>query len=150
MLSFFQRSRTNITWLFLFAISFSACSPRVTSTLLPQDITLEAANGIQGNLTTPESTETLQITNPTDFLPTTIPTIQNTPYPCEDVICILPGHFVFEIPIGIGFNQQVEPSYAYGSTQNGKREPHHGVEFINAAGTPVLAAGNGISYLRRK
>lgn len=144
MLSIHHQSRTNITWLFLFAISFSACSPQVTSTLLPLNNTLEVANVGQGNLTTLESTETIQAANPTVFLPTTFPTIQNTPYPCGDVICILPGHFVFELPIGFGFNQQVEPSYAYGSTQNGKREPHHGVEFINAAGTPVLAAGDGI------
>jgi hypothetical protein len=102
MLSLYQRSRTSITWLFLFVISFSACSPRLNLTQLPQNNTLEAANGIQDNLITPESIDTFQVTNPTIFLPTTIPTIQNTPYPCGDEICILPGHFVFEIPIGIG------------------------------------------------
>jgi len=37
----------------------------------------------------------------------------------------------------------VERSYPYGSTQNGLREAHHGVEFYQPYGTPVLAAANG-------
>ena len=67
-----------------------------------------------------------------------------TPYPCGSEICIFPGHFVFDVPIGAGNNQVVEPSYPYGGTLNGNREPHHGVEFINPSGTPILAAGNGM------
>ncbi len=34
-------------------------------------------------------------------------------------------------------------SYSYASTQNGRRDPHHGVEFQNPFGTPVYAAGDG-------
>ncbi len=34
-------------------------------------------------------------------------------------------------------------TYRYGSTQNGTREPHHGVEFLNKFGTPVHATGDG-------
>jgi len=37
----------------------------------------------------------------------------------------------------------VDPSYRYASTQNGKRDPHTGVEFVNKFGTPVYAAGDG-------
>jgi len=37
----------------------------------------------------------------------------------------------------------VERSYPYGSTQNGAREAHHGVEFYQPFGTPVLAAAAG-------
>jgi murein DD-endopeptidase MepM/ murein hydrolase activator NlpD len=37
----------------------------------------------------------------------------------------------------------IERSYPYGSTQDGKREIHHGVEFYNPQGTPVLAAAAG-------
>ncbi|GAB4401768.1 MAG: hypothetical protein OHK0031_19730 [Anaerolineales bacterium] len=37
----------------------------------------------------------------------------------------------------------VERSYPYGSTQNGAREAHHGVEFYQPFGTPVLAAADG-------
>jgi len=38
----------------------------------------------------------------------------------------------------------VDVTYRFGSTQGGKRDPHHGVEFLNGFGTPVLAAGDGI------
>lgn len=37
----------------------------------------------------------------------------------------------------------VDLTYLYGTTQNGKRDPHHGVEFQNAFGTPVHAGGDG-------
>jgi len=37
----------------------------------------------------------------------------------------------------------VDPTYRYGSTANGTRDPHHGVEFPNPSGTPVHAAANG-------
>ena len=37
----------------------------------------------------------------------------------------------------------MDATYRYGSTANGTREPHHGVEFPNQSGTPVYAAANG-------
>lgn len=55
--------------------------------------------------------------------------------------CILHGHFLLERPI---LNGKVERTYPYGSTQDDKREAHHGVEFYYAFGTPVLAAGDGL------
>jgi murein DD-endopeptidase MepM/ murein hydrolase activator NlpD len=38
----------------------------------------------------------------------------------------------------------VESTYRYGSTQEGTREAHHGVEFGNPGGTPVLAVADGM------
>jgi murein DD-endopeptidase MepM/ murein hydrolase activator NlpD len=40
----------------------------------------------------------------------------------------------------------VDGTYRYATTAQGKREPHHGVEFLNSTGTPVLAAGEGVVY----
>jgi murein DD-endopeptidase MepM/ murein hydrolase activator NlpD len=40
----------------------------------------------------------------------------------------------------------VDRGYPYGSTEGGKRDPHHGVEFNNGSGTPVLAAADGMVY----
>jgi hypothetical protein len=40
-------------------------------------------------------------------------------------------------------NDSVDSSYPYGSTANGTRDPHHGVEFVNESGTPVYAAADG-------
>ena len=39
--------------------------------------------------------------------------------------------------------QVSDATYRFGSTQNGTRETHHGVEFPNKAGTPVLAVAAG-------
>jgi hypothetical protein len=37
----------------------------------------------------------------------------------------------------------VDATYRYGSTADGTREPHHGVEFPNPSGTPIHAAAAG-------
>lgn len=68
------------------------------------------------------------------------------PFPpqiCTQPICTYAVTFPLQRPISEGGNRFVEQSYRYGSTQNGKREVHHGVEFINKAGVPVLAAADG-------
>jgi hypothetical protein len=86
--------------------------------------------------TAPESTPTLIVPSPT-----------GTKIPCDPFVedfCITEGHFIFQNPIFPPGNTFVDISYRYGSTQDGKREPHHGVEFINKFGTPVHAAGNGV------
>jgi hypothetical protein len=76
------------------------------------------------------------------------PTVAPTPTPaviqaCGEYPCMLDGHFFFQRPIGSTGKQSIEHSYPYGSTENNMREPHHGVEFYNAQGTPVLAAADG-------
>ncbi len=74
------------------------------------------------------------------------PTSTSTPIPCDPVttdFCITNGQFLFQRPIQPPDNDRIDLSYAYASTQNGKRDPHHGVEFQNAFGTPDYAAGAG-------
>jgi len=63
--------------------------------------------------------------------------------PATSDYCIVDGHFILSQPIGPVGNEEVESTYRYGSTQNNLREPHHGVEFANPFGTPVLAAADG-------
>jgi len=58
--------------------------------------------------------------------------------------CITDGHFIFQNPIFPPDNTFVDVTYRYGATQNGSRDPHHGVEFLNKFGTPVHAAGDGV------
>ncbi len=58
--------------------------------------------------------------------------------------CSYPEVLLFSLPVAAPANTQVDGSYRFGSTQNKKRDPHHGVEFLNAAGTPILAAGDGV------
>ena len=63
---------------------------------------------------------------------------------CTDrPVCYLDGLFLFQRPVPLTGPHSVERSYPYGSTQDGKREVHHGVEFYNPQGTPVLAAAAG-------
>ena len=57
--------------------------------------------------------------------------------------CIVEGHFIFQRPIHPPGNDTVDPTYRYGYTQNGTRDPHHGVDLENPTGTPVYAAAAG-------
>jgi hypothetical protein len=80
---------------------------------------------------------------------TSEPTLTKTPThiptpPCTPQLCSYPGHFWLERPIPLSNNDKVDVSYRYGSTQEGARPTHHGVEFVNEEGTPVLAAAEGI------
>jgi len=63
---------------------------------------------------------------------------------CEGEVCVLAAAFPFERPIYPPGTDTVDPTYRYGSTQNGQREVHHGVEFINKAGVPVYAVADGV------
>lgn len=69
-----------------------------------------------------------------------------TPIPCDPYTadyCITSGMFVFSRPILPPSNDSIDLSYPYASTQKGKRDAHHGVEFQNAFGAEVHAAGDG-------
>ncbi|MEP7285702.1 MAG: peptidoglycan DD-metalloendopeptidase family protein [Chloroflexota bacterium] len=59
---------------------------------------------------------------------------------------LLNSHFVFQRPIGSDDTNYWARNYSYGSTDGGKRPIHHGVDFQNGTGTPVLAAGDGLVY----
>jgi len=85
------------------------------------------------------------VTEPASTLLPPSPTA--TQNPCDPYtldFCITTGHFIFQNPIHSPDNTFVDITYRYGTTQNGAREPHHGVEFLNKFGTPVHAAGDGV------
>jgi hypothetical protein len=88
---------------------------------------------------------TLQIETSTSFpAPTNTTVPAGTPKTCDFSYTIMPGHFLLSRPIGLDDNQLVDYTYRYGSTANGQYEIHHGVEFHNPTGTPVLAAAEGV------
>jgi hypothetical protein len=69
-----------------------------------------------------------------------------TEIPCDPFsvdFCITEGHFILQRPIHPPGNDLVDAAYRYGSTADGTRELHHGVEFSNPSGTPVHAAADG-------
>jgi murein DD-endopeptidase MepM/ murein hydrolase activator NlpD len=65
------------------------------------------------------------------------------PGPCEQEVCIVSFQFPLKRPIAPPGRVTVDPSYRFESSDHGKRDPHHGVEFLNSQGTPVLAAADG-------
>jgi hypothetical protein len=79
---------------------------------------------------------------PTPF-PSITPTQANSCDPFTADFCVTEGHFILQRPFHPPANDRIDPSYTYGSTANGTRDPHHGVEFSNASGTPVQAAAEG-------
>lgn len=87
--------------------------------------------------------ETATLTQPTPTnTPNPFPT--NNPDLCSETYCILEHNFLLQRPISGDDNDWIDPFYPYGSTAGGIYEPHHGVEFNNASGTSVLAAGDGL------
>lgn len=124
----------------LMAFIVTACAPTPTPQL-PMN-TPVAAKATQTPLP-PTATPTLTPTSEPTATPTNTPT--PTPIPCylTEEVCIEDGHFLLERPISAEYVNTIHPGYRYGSTINGQREPHHGVEFVNASGTPVLAAADG-------
>jgi murein DD-endopeptidase MepM/ murein hydrolase activator NlpD len=80
------------------------------------------------------------------FTPTLLPTLTSAPIPCNrktSNYCVSKWNFLFQRPILPPDNDSIDMSYPYASTQNGRRDPHFGVEFQNKFGTPVYAAGDG-------
>jgi murein DD-endopeptidase MepM/ murein hydrolase activator NlpD len=65
--------------------------------------------------------------------------------PCPNLACAaLAEHFWLARPVPPESYIYPDRTYAYGSTQQGLREPHHGVEFVNRTGVEVLAAAPGV------
>ena len=55
-----------------------------------------------------------------------------------------PSHTWFRRPISITDQPYIDQTYRFGSTMGGNFQPHQGVEFNNADGTPVHAIGDGV------
>lgn len=112
------------------------------------------SNATQGSVSKPALTPSLTLRqaqggapNPTptgngELTPTRSP-IENGEI-CEGMVCVFEVAFPFQRPIQPPGTDTVDPTYRYGSTQNGEREVHHGVEFINKAGVPVYAVAEGV------
>jgi murein DD-endopeptidase MepM/ murein hydrolase activator NlpD len=85
----------------------------------------------------------------TPLPPEPTPRVDDDPKPeevdidCGEIFCTLVWPGWLERPIGEGLTRTIDRSYPYGSTGDGLFDPHHGVEFLNRHGTPVLAVQNG-------
>lgn len=125
-----------VRFLFVILLLLSSCAPVSSSQVLPT---------VTSTPVPPQPTFT--VVPLTATFTAAPPTATSTPEPCNPLqadYCVTDGHFVFQRPIYLPANAVIDPTYAYGSTANGVRDPHHGVEFLNKFGTPVHAAGDGI------
>ena len=135
------KSYTRVNKLFL-AIVLLSSIPLVSCAPTPKPVPLTAT----ALPATPTQTEIPATLTPTmEPSPTATNISTATPIPCDayESFCVEDGHFWLARPIGGTDNNEIERGYRYGSTINGKRDPHHGVEFINAFGVPILAAADG-------
>jgi murein DD-endopeptidase MepM/ murein hydrolase activator NlpD len=120
----------------------AALLPASTTTISPSRSELPQPTPTQGCTPYGQHSDLPQST------PTLSPTVRDglrpspTPLPSTGSQ-VIDGHFLLLRPIAPPGNDWVDPSYAYGSTAQGVRQPHHGVEFYNASGTPILASADG-------
>lgn len=85
----------------------------------------------------PESPEPLATATPLGATRTPI-VIRATPKP-------LTPRFILARPVPLNAPAQHPAlTYLYGTTSRGDYDVHHGVEFVNPTGTPVLAVGDGV------
>ena len=132
-------SRTFASKLARLQIVFILVSCTTSTTSIPPTATI-----------TPQATSTLIATQTSTATSAQVPITQTataTIIPCDPQLeeyCITDGHFILQRPIKPPANDVVDSTYPYGSTAKGKRDPHHGVEFLNKFGTPVYAAGDGV------
>lgn len=108
-------------------------TPRATFTEPPTATTERTA--IPLNTPVPNTTDT----------PDGTPTATWTPPP-PDPATQINDHYHMARPIADGNTNWVDRTYPYGGTQGGTLQTHHGVEFINPRGTPVLAAAGGTVF----
>ena len=81
---------------------------------------------------------------PSFHISTTITPAAPKPTACPPDLCAYSGQYFLARPIALPGNTSIDDTYRFGSTQSGRRDPHHGVEFLNGSGTPVLAAADGV------
>jgi hypothetical protein len=81
-------------------------------------------------------------------LPSPSPSPADTPppIPCDPLLeayCLLDADLPLDRPARPPASDNIDPTYLFGTTQFGERQPHYGVEFVNSTGTPVYAAAGG-------
>ena len=127
----------------------------LTYVLIAASLILAACGNV--NMPIPSPSPTLGIpTASKTFTPTSTPTLLSaqqgtitpTLVPCDPLkaYCVVNQDFYLQRPIAPPATDTIDRNYAYGSTEGHTREPHHGVEFYNATGTPVLAAADGTVF----
>jgi murein DD-endopeptidase MepM/ murein hydrolase activator NlpD len=64
--------------------------------------------------------------------------------PPPDPSSQIADHYYMERPLGNDVVNYLAWTYPYGNTAGGRLQVHHGADFVNPTGTPVLAAADGV------
>lgn len=133
------------------ALAVPSVSPSTNHLMVSPALT-ETESSAPAEMMQPSETPTETVNTPTASLtarltPSQVVQLLN-PVPqllhCVRDGCVYTSHQVFQRPIPPQYNQKIDKTYPFGSTQYGKREVHYGVEFVNPTGTPVTAVEDGI------
>jgi murein DD-endopeptidase MepM/ murein hydrolase activator NlpD len=108
--------------------------PTATPTSTAQDLEPIAVQPEEPPLVTPQ---------PTPQMIDEVPSIMES-LDCGEPFCQVAWSGWLERPLKFGARRTIDRSYPYGSTGGGEYDLHHGVEFLNSFGTPVLAAQDGV------
>lgn len=104
----------------------------------------ESADDLTTPTLDPAATEPLPTPRPTNTprptkTPSPSPTLEPTATPIY-----LTEHFLFGRPVPPDANSIIPAwTYLYGDTQHGDQAVHHGEEFVNPIGTPLIAVADG-------
>jgi hypothetical protein len=136
-----KRLQSSLAMIIAASFLFHACSQPIDSS--PEPSGTDTSHTESSPSITQRSTITKTTINTTTIPPTQTVTACD---PRAADYCIVPGTFLLQNPISLPATITIDRTYAYASTSGGRREAHHGVEFYNGTGTPVLAAGDGVVY----
>lgn len=153
----FRHSQLMPLMLLIFAVIMTACGATEAATnsfaaTLPPTQGAVAVSTVATPTRIPTDTLTPSITPSPTLTPTTTPSPTLTQMPTQTLTpSITPTLAPFAFyrmsrPIAGSGIDYVDRTYPYGSTAQGNWPVHHGVEFQNPKGTPVLATGEGTVY----
>ncbi len=119
-------------------------TPTLTPTLTPSSTPTLTPSLTPTPSDTPTPIPTATFANPEDN-PNFTPPPTWTPPPSDSSASVA-DHYILRRPIPNSRTDFIDRTYPYGSTAGGRYRVHHGVEFQNPVGTPILAAANGTVY----
>lgn len=111
---------------------------------LPVERTSTIISRTSSSEITPKPSMTIQLPAATATVTlTATPTPLTLDLDCGQVFCQQTWPGLLARPFSTDYPLTIDPTYPYASTKNDTMDPHHGVEFPNGYGTPVLAAQSG-------
>lgn len=145
-----QRAGFHAACLFL-GLLLIACQPAaqptpLSITLPPTQIAVALVTPMPTTARPPTDTPTATITASLTPTPSRTFTATATFTPSLTATFVRSETFYLARPIARTGVDWIDRNYPYGSTQLGRYAVHHGVEFQNPRGTPVLAAADGEVY----